>query len=188
MFLRKQTWKDFSWFIKAKKVEIELLKETNKFLEKATNLNPLMKWYKRKFWYASPKGLLLDAEIRQVNIQIDEDWVHIQWYGTDGITYDELAFFDKESAQDMAELVAGTYIKDLEHDKEFYQDMLKRTEQAIAYAKLPPKDKENAMLPESERMAKADVEQKFEKRSLASNEKAQWTQKKMYKTSKKQGK
>jgi len=54
------------------------------------------------------------------------------------VLYDELAFFDKESAQDMAELVAGTYIKDLEHDKEFYKDMLDRTEKAIEYAKLPP--------------------------------------------------
>jgi hypothetical protein len=53
----------------------------------------------------------------------------------------------------MAQLVAGTYIKDLEHDKEFYADMVKRTEEAIAYAKLPPEDKKNAILPPSEQMA-----------------------------------
>ena len=78
MFLKKETRKDFSNFIKAKKVEIELLKETNKFLEKATNLEPLKKWYKRKFYYPSPKGLLLNAEMKQVFITIDEDGVHIQ--------------------------------------------------------------------------------------------------------------
>jgi len=50
----------------------------------------------------------------------------------------------------MAQLVAGTYIKDLEHDKEFYADMVKRTEEAIAYAKLPPEDKKNAVLPPSD--------------------------------------
>ena len=177
MFLRKQSRKDFSWFIKAAKVETELLRETNKFLKNATNLNPLMKWYKRKFWYASPKWLLMDAEIRQVNIQIDQDGVHIQWYGTDGVTYDELAFFDKESAEDMAQLVAGTYIKDLEHDKEFYQDMLKRTEDAIAYAKLPPEWKQNAMLPPTN-----GSENSFTKWSLLPNTKAQWTkQKRQYK-------
>lgn len=147
MFLRKQSRKDFSWFIKAAKVEIELLKETNKFLKNATNLNPLMKWYKRKFWYPSPQGLLMEAEIRQINIQIDQDWIHIQWYWTDGVTYDELAFFDKSSAEDMCQLVAWTYIEKLKHDKAFYEDMLKRTDEAIAYAKLPPEDKKNAMLP-----------------------------------------
>jgi len=130
----------------------------------------------------------MDAEIRQVNIQIDQDGVHIQWYGTDGVTYDELAFFDKESAEDMAQLVAGTYIKDLEHDKEFYQDMLKRTEDAIAYAKLPPKDKENAMLPPADRLnnwfvwTENDEQTSFTKWSLLPNTKAQWTkQKRQYK-------
>lgn len=156
MFLRKQSRKDFSQFIKAAKVETELLKETNKFLKNATNLNPLMKWYKRKFWYVSPKWLLLDAEMRQVNIQIDQDWIHIQWYWTDWVTYDELAFFDKDEARDMAQLVAGTYIKDLEHDKAFYEDMLKRTDDAIAYAKLPPEDKKNAQLPASDTMTVVD--------------------------------
>lgn len=111
-----------------------------------------MKWYKRKFWYVSPKWLLLDAEMRQVNIQIDWDGVHIQWIWTDWVTYDELTFFDKESAKDMAQLVAGTYIKDLEHDLDFYNDMVARTKEAIAYAKLPPEDKKNAMLPPSDTM------------------------------------
>lgn len=147
MFLRKQSWKDFSGFIKAKKVELELLKETNKFLKNATNLNPLMKWYKKKFWFASPKWLLIEAEIRQVNIQIDQDGVHIQGIWTDGVTYDEYAFFDKESALDIAQLVAWTYIKQLEEDKKFYEGMLKKTDEAIAYAKLPPENKTNATLP-----------------------------------------
>jgi len=141
-----------------------------------------MKWYKRKFWYSSPKWLLMDAEIRQINIQIDQDGVHIQWYGTDGVLYDELAFFDKESAQDMAELVAGTYIKDLEHDKEFYKDMLDRTEKAIEYAKLPPEWKKNAMLPESETMTKIDPiewtdlawQTTMPKEVLSTNTKTKW--------------
>jgi len=109
-----------------------------------------MKWYKRKFWYVSPKWLLLDAEMRQVNIQIDWDGIHIQGIWTDWVTYDELAFFDKDEAEDMAQLVAGTYIKDLEHDLDFYNDMVARTKEAIAYAKLPPKDKKNAILPPSD--------------------------------------
>lgn len=111
-----------------------------------------MKWYKRKFWYVSPKWLLLDAEMRQVNIQIDWDGIHIQWIWTDGVTYDELAFFDEDEARDMAQLVAGTYIKDLEHDLDFYNDMVARTKEAIAYAKMPPEDKKNAILPLSEQM------------------------------------
>lgn len=179
MFLRKTSWKDFTGFIKAAKVEIELLKETNKFLDKATNLNPLMKWYKRKFWYPSPQGLLMEAEIRQINIQIDQDWVHIQWYWTDGVTYDELAFFDKESAQDMAELVAWTYVEKLKKDKEFYEDMLRRTDEAIAYAKLPPEDKANAQLTwpvEDDKEMKTfwDLAKEVQW-SLATNKKAQWT-------------
>ena len=109
-----------------------------------------MKWYKRKFWYVSPKWLLLDAEMRQVNIQIDQDGIHIQWIGSDWVTYDELAFFDEAEARDMAQLVAGTYIKDLEHDLDFYNDMVARTKEAIAYAKLPPEDKKNAVLPPSD--------------------------------------
>ena len=71
----------------------------------------------------------------QVNIQIDQDGVHIQGIWTDGVTYDEYAFFDKESALDIAQLVAWTYIKQLEEDKKFYEDMLKKTDEAIAYAK-----------------------------------------------------
>lgn len=125
-----------------------------------------MKWYKRKFWYVSPKWLLLDAEMRQVNIQIDQDWIHIQWIWTDWVTYNELAFFDKESAQDMAQLVAWTYIKDLEHDKAFYEDMIKRTDEAIKYAKLPPEDKKNAVLPQSDTMVNEQV--------LSSNTKTTW--------------
>ena len=148
--LKKTIMERFSWFVKATKVETELLKETNKFLKNATNLNPLMKWYKKKFWTVSPKWLLIEAEIRQINIQIDWDWIHIQGLGTDGVTYDELAFFDYDSAKDMAQLVAGTYIKSLEEDKKFYQDMLNKTRcLAIDYAKLPPEDKKNAVLPNS---------------------------------------
>lgn len=173
MFLRKQSWKDFAWFIKACKVETELLKETNKFLKNATNLNPLMKWYKRKFWYPSPQGLLMDAEIRQINIQIDQDWVHIQWYWTDWVTYDELAFFDKESAQDMCTLVAWTYIDKLKHDKEFYEDMLRRTNEAIEYAKLPPEDKKNAQLPSSKTQ---NIDTNIE--ILSSKPKNTWTKQK----------
>lgn len=169
MFLRKQSWKDFSWFVKATKVETELLKETNKFLKNATNLNPLMKWYKRKFWTVSPKWLLIEAEIRQINIQIDWDWIHIQGLGTDGVTYDELAFFDYDSAKDMAQLVAGTYIKSLEEDRKFYEDMLNKIDSAIDYAKLPPEDKKNAVLPSSNTV-------------LDSNPKTEWaTQKKQSK-------
>lgn len=173
MFLKKQSWKDFSHFIKATKVETELLKETNKFLKNATNLNPLMKWYKKKFWTVSPKWLLIEAEIRQINIQIDADGIHIQWMWTDGITYDEYAFFDYDSAKDMAQLVAWTYIETLKNDKQFYQEMLDKTDAAIEYAKLPPEWKKNAMLPESDTMTQW---------SLSSNNKKQWTTQK--KTSK----
>lgn len=147
MFLKKETRKDFSNFMKAKKVEIELLKETNKFLENATTLEPLNKWYKRKFWYASPRGLLMDAEIKEVYISIKEDWVSITWYGTDWVLYDDRAFFDKETAEDMCKLVAWTYIDTLKHDRDFYKDMLERTEKAIENAELPPENKTNAELP-----------------------------------------
>lgn len=177
MFLKKETRKDFSNFIKAKKVEIELLKETNKFLENATNLDPLKKWYKKKFYYPSPKGLLLNAEMKQVFICIDEDWVHIQGVGNDGITYNELSFFDEQSARDMCEVVAGTYIKDLEHDAEFYKDMLKRTEEAIAYAKLPEPEKQKQMEKESKKLQKEML-----KKSLSSKTKNTWTKKKSKKS------
>ena len=145
-----------------------------------------MKWYKRKFWYVSPKWLLLDAEMRQVNIQIDQDGIHIQWIGSDWVTYDELAFFDEDEARDMAQLVAGTYIKDLEHDKEFYADMVKRTEEAIAYAKLPPEDKKNAILPPSDTQTIVDPIEgtdlawhtEVPTEVLDSNPKTKWTKQK----------
>lgn len=108
-----------------------------------------MKWYKKKFWTVSPKWLLIEAEIRQINIQIDGDWIHIQGLWTDGVTYDEYAFFDYDSARDMAQLVAGTYIKSLEEDRKFYEDMLNKIDSAIDYAKLPPEDKKNVVLPSS---------------------------------------
>lgn len=177
MFLKKETRKDFSNFIKAKKVEIELLKETNKFLENATNLEPLKKWYKRKFYYPSPKGLLLNAEMKQVFITIDEDGVHIQGVGNDGIIYNELSFFDEQSARDMCEVIAGTYIKDLEHDAEFYKDMLNRTEEAIAYAKLPEPEKQKQMEEENKKLQKEML-----KNSLSSKTKTTWTKKKSKKT------
>ena len=190
MFLKKQSWKDFSHFIKATKVETELLKETNKFLKNATNLNPLMKWYKKKFWTVSPKWLLIEAEIRQVNIQIDADGIHIQWMWTDGITYDEYAFFDYDSAKDMAQLVAWTYIETLKNDRDFYQDMIDKTNAAIEYAKLPPEWKKNAMLPDSDTMNPDPIKWTDEyvftettsQWSLSSNNKKQWTTQK--KTSK----
>lgn len=150
MFLRKQSWKDFGNFIKATKVETALLKETNKFLKKATNLNPLMKWYKKKFWTVSPKWLLIEAEIKQINIQIDGDGIHIQGMWSDGVTYDEFAFFDYESAKDMAQLVAGTYAEQLKSEIDFYQDMIEKSKAALEYAKLPPEWKKNAMLPDSD--------------------------------------
>lgn len=190
MFLKKQSWKDFSHFIKATKVETELLKETNKFLKNATNLNPLMKWYKKKYWTVTPRWLLIEAEIRQINIQIDWDWVHISWIGTDWVTYDEYAFFDYDSAKDMAELVAGTYIKTLEKDRDFYQEMIDKTNAAIEYAKRPPEDKKNAVLPsysttvatswlcqteESIRNATGIEELKSGITVLNSNEQEQWT-------------
>ena len=125
-----------------------------------------MKWYKKKFWTVSPKWLLIEAEIRQINIQIDADGIHIQWMWTDGITYDEYAFFDYDSAKDMAQLVAWTYIETLKNDKQFYQEMLDKTDAAIEYAKLPPEWKKNAMLPESDTMTQW---------SLSSNNKKQWT-------------
>jgi len=145
-----------------------------------------MKWYKRKFWYVSPKWLLLDAEMRQVNIQIDQDWIHIQWIWTDWVTYDELAFFDKDEAEDMAQLVAGTYIKDLEHDLNFYNDMVARTKEAIAYAKLPPKDKKNAILPPSDTQTIVDPVEgtdlawhtKVPNEVLDSNTKTEWKKQK----------
>lgn len=124
-----------------------------------------MKWYKKKYWTVTPRWLLIEAEIRQINIQIDWDWVHISWIGTDGVTYDEYAFFDYDSAKDMAELVAGTYIKTLEKDRDFYQEMIDKTNAAIEYAKRPPEDKENVTLPDSD----------FTKWSLNSNEQEQWT-------------
>lgn len=109
-----------------------------------------MKWYKKKFWTVTPRWLLVEAEIRQINIQIDWDWIHISWVWTDWVTYDEYAFFDYDSAKDMAELVAGTYIKTLEKDRDFYQEMIDKTNAAIEYAKIPPEDKENAQLPDSD--------------------------------------
>ena len=50
----------------------------------------------------------------------------------------------------MAELVAGTYIKTLEKDRDFYQEMIDKTNAAIEYAKRPPEDKENVTLPDSD--------------------------------------
>lgn len=176
MYFRKQTWKDFGNFIRATRVEAELLHETNELLRHAKNVNPLMKWYKRKFWTVSPQGLLIESEIRQINIQIDQDWVHIQWYGTDWNVYDDLAFFDETSARDMAQLVAGTYIEKLKEDKKFYQEMLDKTEAAIQYAKLPPEWKKNAMLPDSE----TERQIKEPKELLSSNKKNSWQKKKKW--------
>lgn len=145
MRLLKQSRKDFSNFVKAWKVELQLLKETNKFLEKATNLEPLKKWYKRKFWFSSPTWMLMEAEIRQINIQIDEDWINIQWYWTDWKLYDEFSFMDEETARDVAKMVAGTYIDKLKSDKAFYEDMVKRTDEAIKYAQLPPEKRKRKL-------------------------------------------
>lgn len=174
MRLLKETRKDFTNFMKAKKVEIELLRETNKFLKNATNLQPLNKWYKRKFYYPSPKGLLLNAEMEQVFISIDKEWVHIQWIGNDWIVYNELSFFDEQSAKDMCEVVAWTYIKDLEHDAEFYRDMLKRTEDAINWAKLPPEKKQEELDKENKKLQDQMV--------LSTKTKKQWTKKKSKKS------
>lgn len=170
MFLKKNSRKDFTGFVKAMQVETRLLKEMNKFLEKATNLDPLKKWYGKKFWLSSPTGLLIEAEISQINIQIDKDWVHIQWYGTDGNTYNDFAFFDKDEAKDVAEMVAGTYIEKLKKDKEFYKGMIQKTEDAIAYAKLPDEERVKEMKRQQEELQKQLV--------LDSKEDIKWPQKK----------
>jgi len=75
--IKKENRKDFSSFIKAKKAELALLKETNKFLKNATELKPLNEWYQRKFYSVRPNGIVEENYIKRITIVIDDKWIRI---------------------------------------------------------------------------------------------------------------
>lgn len=133
----KDFYNDVKSYLKLKRVEKDLLVETKKIMEAAANIDGLKEWIGKKYWYIRPNGVVEQSEIKKVFITIEEDGVDIKAVGARGDYYNELAFMDEVSARDMGSLVAGTYIKTLEEERDYLQKELELVYTAMLNANVP---------------------------------------------------
>lgn len=126
-------------FRDAKRTQKELLKETAKIMEAAKNIDGLKQWIGREYWYIRPNGVVEKCKIARVNIDISDKDVQVVGIGERGEYYNELAFMDEESARDLGRQVAGTYIKNLEAERDYLQRELELVYEAMLNANIPEK-------------------------------------------------
>ena len=126
-------------FRKAKRVESELLRETARIMEAAKTIDGLKEWIGREYWYIRPNGVVEKCKIARVNIDISDKDVQVVGIGERGEYYNELAFMDEDSARDLGRQVAGTYIKNLEAERDYLQRELELVYDAMLNANVPEK-------------------------------------------------
>ena len=150
-FTKVAAWVDqFKAYTKAKRMELELLKETNKLIEKAKNIDPLQKWIGKKYWYVRPNGITEECTVAAVHLIIKKDKVDISIQGERWEFYNNSSFISEADAKDLARRVAGTYIRQLEAEETYLETEL----QKIKAAKL------TAILPTDEDIKKAEEHEK----------------------------
>lgn len=155
-------------------MEVELLKETNKLIENAKNIEPLQKWVGKKYWYVRPNGIVEECTVAAVHLFIRNKKVDITVEGERGEYYNNSSFLSEADAKDLAKRVAGTYIHQLEAEEAYLETELQKVKAAKLTAILPTdKDLEDA-LDHHKRMQELEEKEKVEEEKVE-EEKAEET-------------
>lgn len=139
---------------------MELIKESRKLIEAAKKVEGLKEFIGRKYYFVRPNGVVEECTMKKVFISLEDDNVTITAEGQRGEYYTDRSFYSKEDAIHLGQLVAGTYMKNLEDEKEYLERELDFVNRAIDTAKLPPEEQKKKM---QEADKKIVAEEKCEK-------------------------
>lgn len=130
---------------KNRRSQLELIKESRKLIEAAKQVEGLKEFIGRKYYFVRPNGVVEECTMKKVFITLEDDNVTITAEGERGEYYTDRSFYSKEDAIHLGQLVAGTYMKNLEDEKEYLERELDFVTRAIDTAKLPPEEQKKKM-------------------------------------------
>jgi hypothetical protein len=130
---------------KNRRSQLELIKESRKLIETAKQVEGLKEFIGRKYYFVRPNGVVEECTMKKVFITLEDDNVTITAEGERGEYYTDRSFYSKEDAIHLGQLVAGTYMKNLEDEKEYLERELDFVTRAIDTAKLPPEEQKKKM-------------------------------------------
>lgn len=159
-----QAVRGFIDYARNRRSQLELIKESKKLIEAAKKVEGLKEFIGRKYYFVRPNGVVEECTMKKVFISLEDDNVTITAEGQRGEYYTDRSFYSKEDAIHLGQLVAGTYMKNLEDEKEYLERELDFVNRAIDTAKLPPEEQKKKMQEADKKIVSECKEEKCSKK------------------------